>query len=102
MTKDTPKPVDAQESRGSSTLTTHKAIPAGHLTPVKAIRAKCRDDCSAGLLKESRYCHIFDCALWPYRMGKKYKSREAMEKDRLVCIQWHEKQQEDLRRGGYE
>ena len=40
------------------------------LTPVKAIRAKCRD-CCADNVAEVRRCHIVDCALHEYRMGKR-------------------------------
>lgn len=39
------------------------------LTPIKAIRAKCME-CSGGSFKEVRECHITDCALHPYRLGK--------------------------------
>jgi hypothetical protein len=42
------------------------------LTPVKAIRAKCLE-CSGGSKKEVRLCRIEDCALFPYRMGKRPK-----------------------------
>ena len=40
------------------------------LRPLKAIRIKCLD-CSAGQPKEVRLCPSHDCALWPYRMGKR-------------------------------
>lgn len=40
------------------------------LTPQKAIRKKCID-CSADQLKEVRLCPVTNCALWPYRMGKR-------------------------------
>lgn len=42
------------------------------LTPVKAIRAKCLD-CCGWQAKEVRLCTCPQCALWPYRMGKKPK-----------------------------
>ena len=38
------------------------------LTPIKAIRAKCRE-CSCNQVSEIRCCPITDCALYPYRMG---------------------------------
>ena len=43
----------------------------GHLKrPIlRAIRAKCLD-CCVGSESEVRRCHITDCDLWPYRMGK--------------------------------
>lgn len=40
------------------------------MTPIKAIRAKCLD-CSANQIVEVRECHIKNCSLWPYRMGKR-------------------------------
>ncbi len=40
------------------------------LRPLKAIRAKCLD-CCAGQVKEIRLCPLTQCALWPYRMGKR-------------------------------
>jgi len=41
------------------------------LTPMKAIRKKCLDDCSNGSYKEVKLCPITDCALYPYRFGKR-------------------------------
>ena len=40
-----------------------------HLTPIKAIRAKCLE-CSGGQPSEVRECLITDCPLYPFRMGK--------------------------------
>lgn len=37
-------------------------------TPIKAIRAKCKD-CCCGDNREIRECTITDCPLHPYRMG---------------------------------
>ncbi len=39
-------------------------------TPLKAIRKKCLD-CTCDHPKEIRLCTIIDCALYPYRMGKR-------------------------------
>lgn len=36
---------------------------------VKVMREKCLD-CCGGQHSEVRLCHITDCPLWPYRMGK--------------------------------
>lgn len=36
---------------------------------IKAIRAKCID-CSGGNATEARKCVAYNCALWPFRMGK--------------------------------
>ena len=38
----------------------------------KAIRLKCLD-CCCGNRAEVRRCHIMDCPLWRYRMGKEIK-----------------------------
>ena len=43
-----------------------------HLTPIKAIREKCKD-CTCNELRKIRECRIKDCRLWPYRMGKRPK-----------------------------
>jgi hypothetical protein len=40
------------------------------LTPIQAIRAKCRD-CANHQCKEIRLCAVKNCPLWPYRMGKR-------------------------------
>lgn len=40
------------------------------LTPLKAIRGKCRD-CTCDQVLEIRECPIKTCTLWPYRMGKR-------------------------------
>ncbi len=46
------------------------------LTPVRAIRQKCKD-CCGGQLSEVRRCHIADCPLHVYRMGR--RPREESE-----------------------
>lgn len=43
------------------------------LTPIKAIRKKCLE-CSNNQYSEIRYCPIKECALYPYRMGKRPKN----------------------------
>lgn len=39
-------------------------------TPIASIRIKCLD-CSCGSRAEVKRCELTDCALWPYRMGKR-------------------------------
>jgi len=39
-------------------------------TPIKSIREKCLD-CTAGSRKEIRLCTVVQCALYPYRSGKR-------------------------------
>ena len=39
-------------------------------TPIKTIRKKCLDCCS-GKVKEVRLCQAVECALYPYRFGRR-------------------------------
>ena len=39
-------------------------------TPIKAIRKKCLD-CSYLQPKEVRHCTVMDCAIYPYRFGRR-------------------------------
>ena len=39
-------------------------------TPVTAIRQKCID-CTCGQFAEIRNCTVINCALYPYRMGRR-------------------------------
>ena len=39
-------------------------------TPIKAIRKKCIDCCN-GQYKEIKNCTVINCALYPYRMGRR-------------------------------
>jgi len=39
------------------------------MTPMQAIRLKCRD-CMCDAIKEIELCPIDDCSLYPFRMGK--------------------------------
>lgn len=43
------------------------------LTPLKAIRAKCKD-CTCNQNVEIRECPITDCPLYEYRMGHRPKN----------------------------
>ena len=47
------------------------------LTPMQAIREKCKD-CCAGYLGEIKECPITDCSLWPYRMGRRPKPEDLV------------------------
>jgi hypothetical protein len=38
--------------------------------PLKAIRKKCLD-CADGQVKEIRYCTVINCAIYPYRFGRR-------------------------------
>ena len=39
-------------------------------TPIKTIRKKCLDCCN-GKVKEVRLCQVVECALYPYRFGRR-------------------------------
>jgi len=47
-------------------------------TPLKAIRAKCRE-CTCNQIVEIRECRITDCPLWEYRMGHRPKKDTPSE-----------------------
>lgn len=57
------------------------------MTPLQAIQAKCLD-CSGGDSREVKHCPKEDCALHPFRRGKKpKKGREytSEEKEQLTA-----------------
>ena len=47
------------------------------LTPMRAIRQKCRECCNEQT-KEIRLCPIKRCALYPYRMGHRPKDDKSI------------------------
>lgn len=56
---------------------------------LKVIREKCLD-CCAGQHCEVRKCHITDCALWPYRMGKNpFHKRVVTNEQKRVMELYH-------------
>jgi len=57
----------------------------GRLTPLKAIRAKCKDCCGESAAEVKR-CHIKTCSLWPYRLGKRpdARKREYTDEERIA------------------
>ena len=50
----------------------------------KAIRAKCMD-CSNDQPKEIRLCTLHDCALYPYRMGKRLAAKVELVERTSIC-----------------
>ena len=52
------------------TLTGYDFEVDAALRPLKAIRTKCLECCNASSLAVKQ-CTITDCALWPYRLGKR-------------------------------
>lgn len=49
------------------------------LSPMKAIRAKCLD-CCADQQAEVRFCEVFCCPLWRYRMGREERDELYVRK----------------------
>lgn len=56
-----------------------------HLTPIKAVRAKCLD-CCCDNANEVKYCPSEQCALWQYRMGHNpYKAKREWTGDQRAA-----------------
>lgn len=51
--------------------------------PLKAIRSKCLD-CSCGSAKDVERCSMTDCALYPFRFGKRPATVERVKQKELV------------------
>lgn len=68
------------------------------MTPVKAIREKCKD-CSADELAEIRNCSFKDCSLYPYRMGKRPTGTGTtpMKAIRKRCLECCDGQPQEVR-----
>lgn len=45
-----------------------------HLTPIQAIKKKCKEDCCAGDMDSWKNCSVLNCPLWAYRLGKRPKT----------------------------
>jgi len=61
----------SDELPGGKTMTIGTKDGEVHiLSPLRAIRAKCKD-CCCGSSQEISLCRIGDCALHPYRFGKR-------------------------------
>ena len=54
-----------------------------NLTPVKAIRQKCLD-CCAGSPQEVKICHIKNCSLWMFRLGKNPNRKGIGQKMKVI------------------
>ena len=46
------------------------SMAKNYKTPIKAMRANCLD-CCCGSPKEVRLCPVIECALYPYRFGRR-------------------------------
>lgn len=51
-------------------------------TPTRAIRQKCLE-CAGDQQSEVRLCHMDDCPLWPFRMGKNPNASRPWLKGRV-------------------
>lgn len=47
------------------------------LSPLKAVRAYCRDDCCCGQANEVRLCPAQDCMFYGLRLGRKPKGKKV-------------------------
>ena len=59
---------------------------AERLTRAQAIRLKCID-CCAGQKPEVRLCHIKECPLWRFRMGKEERDENFKPRPRKKEVQ---------------
>ncbi len=57
-----------------------------HISPVKAIRAKCLD-CCGGSAHEVKLCPRPDCSLYPFRLGKKPNLQGKRTSAQLEALQ---------------
>jgi len=52
-----------------------KKYAGRRLSPLKSIKAYCRDQCCASELESWRNCTFRDCLLWRYRLGLGNKTK---------------------------
>lgn len=56
-------------------------------SPLKAIRAKCLD-CTCGQASEVKNCHIEQCPLHPFRLGKNpYRTRTMTDEQKQAAAE---------------
>jgi hypothetical protein len=60
-------------------MTADYTEPDALLTPIRAIREKCKD-CCGGQLAEIRQCPVYTCPIWPYRMGHRPTDKTYADK----------------------
>jgi phosphopantothenoylcysteine synthetase/decarboxylase len=65
------------------------------LTPIKAIREKCLHDCCCGSRAEVKLCSITDCALWPYRHGKRPRNLNEVDINEAEEIEIDDEETDD-------
>lgn len=67
------------------------------LTPIKAIRAKCMD-CCCYQRNEVAACPCTNCALWPYRFGKRPVVEGQEKKKRVLTDEQKAKLAENVKK----
>ena len=65
------------------------------LRPLKAMRTKCKECCGSN--PEVRECQIFDCSLYPYRMGKGNRKRNMTDEQKQEVAERFRKHRESGR-----
>jgi len=45
------------------------------ISPLKAIKIKCKEDCCNNDIKSWKECEVTDCVLWQFRFGKNPNSK---------------------------
>ena len=60
-------------------ILTKSGVQEKTLTPMAAIRAKCQE-CSNFQYSEIQRCPVADCALFPYRLGRRPGETEIINK----------------------
>lgn len=71
---------------------------ADHITPIKAIRAKCID-CMGGSVYEVALCPSKDCPLWAFRFGKN-PNIKLSEEERMRRAERGREQIKGIRKDG--
>lgn len=91
--------------RDPRTLTRAGLAAAGHrpMSPLKALRARCRD-CCAGSVHEVRLCTAVACPSWPFRMGRNpwraQPSPEQRERARALLAKLRARAADQRQEGG--
>ena len=70
--------VDRQRSMEAKRARADLLRRHGFPTVWKAVRAKCLDCSGADGAHWVRDCHLTDCSLWPYRMGRRPKEKDLL------------------------
>ena len=75
-------PEGGEETMSEVALQTAPIAP--HLSPLKAIRKYCVEDCCCDQSAEVRLCPVNDCELYPYRFGKGPAVKPALTSQKSI------------------